>query len=50
MISFTVAGEVTVRLQTAVAGVGVDQFVLSSAQFLEEPPRAAIVEKQAEGS
>ncbi|MHB8113709.1 MAG: hypothetical protein ACYDHA_09675 [Bellilinea sp.] len=45
LISFNTAGEITVRLQAGAEGVGFDQFVLSSAQFLEEPPSAAIVEK-----
>ena len=47
LVSFNAAGEVTVRVQAGAEGVGFDQFVFSSAQFLEEPPSAAIVEKQA---
>lgn len=48
-IYFRVSGEVTVRLQAGMEGVGFDQFVLSPAQFLEQPPSGAVVEKIAEG-
>lgn len=45
LISFSTPGEVNVRLQAGAEGVGFDQFILSSAQFLEEPPSTAVVEK-----
>jgi hypothetical protein len=45
LINFSKSGEVTVRLQAGMEGVGFDQLVLSSARFLEEPPSEAIVEK-----
>jgi hypothetical protein len=45
LIRFQNAGEVTVRLQAGAEGVGFDQLILSSAQYLEEPPSEAVVEK-----
>ena len=45
LIRFQNAGEITVRLQAGAEGVAFDQFVLSSAEFLEEPPSDAVVEK-----
>ncbi len=45
LIYFTVSGEITVRLQAGAEGVGFDQFILSPAEFLEEPPSSPIVEK-----
>lgn len=44
-ISFRTSGEVTARLQAGMEGVGFDQFVLSSARFLEQPPSETIVPK-----
>jgi hypothetical protein len=45
LIYFGTSGEVTVRLQAGMEGVGFDQFLLSSDGFLEKPPSEAIVEK-----
>ena len=46
LIYFQSAGEITVRLQAGAEGVGFDQFILSSAKFLEEPPSEIVVEKR----
>jgi len=45
LIHFQSAGEITVRLQAGAEGVAFDQFILSSAEFLKEPPSEPIVEK-----
>ncbi len=45
LIYFKNNGEVTVRLHAGMEGVGFDQFVLSSARFLEKPPSQPIVAK-----
>jgi len=45
LVYFRTSGEVTVRLQAGMEGVGFDQFVLSPRLFLEEPPSKAIVEE-----
>jgi hypothetical protein len=45
LIHFRTSGEVTVRLQAGMEGVGFDQFVLSPTQFLEKPPSEAVVKK-----
>jgi hypothetical protein len=45
LVYFANSGEVTVRIQAGMEGVGFDQFVLSSAQFLENSPDTAIVKK-----
>ena len=45
LVYFGTSGEVTVRLQAGSEGVGMDQFVLSPAKFLSDPPSTAIVEK-----
>ncbi len=45
LIHFRSSGEVTVRLQAGMEGVGFDQLVLSPARFLEQPPSEAIVPK-----
>ncbi|MGH7525981.1 MAG: hypothetical protein ACREMX_04690 [Gemmatimonadales bacterium] len=45
LIAFRTSGEVTVRLQAGMEGVGFDQFVLSRARFLEQSPSEAIVQK-----
>lgn len=43
--SFRTSGEVTVRLQAGMEGVGFDQFLLSSTRFLESPPTEPVVAK-----
>ena len=45
LIYFRTSGEVTVRLQAGMEGVGFDQFLLSPARFLEQPPADAVVQK-----
>jgi len=45
LISFRTSGEVTVRLQAGMEGVGFDQLVLSPGRFLENAPSEAIVKK-----
>ncbi len=45
MVTFKTAGDVTVRLQAGMEGVGFDQFVLSPARFLTQPPTEAVVKK-----
>lgn len=45
MIYFRTSGEVTVRLQAGMEGVGFDQVLLSPARFLEKPPSEAVVAK-----
>lgn len=45
VIYFRTNGEVTARLQAGAEGVGFDQFLLSPAKFLKEPPSESIVEK-----
>lgn len=42
-IHFRTSGEVTVRIQAGMEGVGFDQVVLSPARFLEKPPSEAVV-------
>lgn len=44
-VTFANGGEVTVRIQAGMEGVGFDQFVLSPSQFLEEGPSQTVVEK-----
>ena len=44
-IYFRTDGEVTVRLQAGMEGVGFDQVVLSPAKYLEQPPTEAVVKK-----
>lgn len=44
-IYFKSSGEVTVRMQAGMEGVGFDQFILSPARFLEKPPSEAVVAK-----
>jgi len=46
LIYFQSAGDVTVRLQAGAEGVAFDQFVLSSAEYLEKAPSMPIVEKK----
>lgn len=50
LVYFRTGGEVTVRLQAGMEGVGFDQFLLSPAQFLEQPPPDPIVEKTQAGA
>lgn len=45
LIYFRTSGEVTVRMQAGMEGVGFDQFLLSPAKFLDKPPAEAIVKK-----
>jgi hypothetical protein len=45
LISFRTSGEITVRMQAGMEGVGFDQFVLSPAKFLEKAPAEAVVKK-----
>lgn len=45
LVTFRTGGEVSVRIQAGMEGVGFDQVVLSPAQFLEQPPSEAVVEK-----
>ena len=46
LIYFRTSGEVTVRVQAGMEGVGFDQFLLSPARFLEKPPSDAVVENR----
>jgi hypothetical protein len=45
VVTFNTSGEITVLVQAGMEGVGFDQFLLSSAQFLEQPPTEAIIQK-----
>jgi len=45
LVYFRASGDVSVRVQAGMEGVGFDQFLLSPAQFLEKPPSEAIVQK-----
>jgi hypothetical protein len=45
LVQFRTSGEVTVRVQAGMEGVGFDQFLLSPARFLEKAPSEAIVPK-----
>ena len=45
LIEFPADGEITVRLQAGMEGVGFDQFILSMGEYLESPPVGAIVVK-----
>jgi hypothetical protein len=44
-IRFATTGQARVRLQAGMEGVGFDQFVLSSAKYVEKPPSEAVVPK-----
>jgi hypothetical protein len=44
LVRFATAGEVTVRIQAGMEGVGFDQVVLSPARFLDTPPAEAVVQ------
>jgi hypothetical protein len=46
-IRFRTDGEITVRVQAGMEGVGFDQVLLSAARFLDRPPSAAVVPKPA---
>ena len=46
LMHFRTGGDVTVRVQAGMEGVGFDQFLLSPARFLEHPPSEAIVKRQ----
>jgi hypothetical protein len=43
LVTFKSGGEVTIRLQAGMEGVGFDQLVLSPARYLEKPPAEAVV-------
>lgn len=45
LVRFRTTGEVTARVQAGMEGVGFDQFVLSSARFLDKPPSEPVVQK-----
>ena len=45
LVFFGTTGQVTVRIQAGAEGVGFDQFILSSAEFVDQPPAEAVVEK-----
>jgi len=45
LVYFGVNGEVTVRVQAGMEGVGFDQFLLSPDRFLNQSPTEAVVEK-----
>ena len=44
-VFFGTTGQVTVRIQAGAEGVGFDQFILSSAEFVDQPPAEAVVAK-----
>jgi hypothetical protein len=43
LVTFKTSGEISVRVQAGMEGVGFDQFVLSPARYLEKPPAEAVV-------
>lgn len=45
LITFRDSGEVTIRIQAGMEGVGFDQLILSPAAFLDQAPTEAIVKK-----
>lgn len=45
LIYFRTSGEVTVRMQAGMEGVGFDQFLLSPAKFLDKAPSDTVVKK-----
>lgn len=45
LVYFRTSGEVTVRIQAGMEGVGFDQVLLSPARFLNGPPSEAVVPK-----
>ena len=46
-LRFRTSGEITVRVQAGMEGVGFDQVLLSPARFLNRPPSEAVVPKPA---
>jgi hypothetical protein len=45
LVRFRTSGEIIVRIQAGMEGVGFDQVLLSSARFLDGPPTEAVVVK-----
>jgi hypothetical protein len=45
LVHFRTSGEITVRIQAGMEGVGFDQVLLSPARFLNGPPSEAVVAK-----
>jgi hypothetical protein len=45
LVTFQPGGEITVRLQAGMEGVGFDQFVLSATDFLKAAPTEVVIEK-----
>jgi hypothetical protein len=45
LVRFRTTGDVSVRFQAGMEGVGFDQVLLSPARFLEKPPSEAVVAK-----
>jgi hypothetical protein len=45
LVRFARTGQVNVRMQAGMEGVGFDQFVLSPAKYLDKPPSEAVVTK-----
>ncbi len=45
-LTFKSGGEITVRVQAGMEGVGFDQLLLSPARFLDQAPTVAVVEKK----
>ena len=45
LVTFRTTGEVTVRMQAGMEGVGFDQFLLSPSRFLKQPPTEAVIKK-----
>lgn len=45
LVYFPSSGETTVRIQAGAEGVGIDQFVLSPAKYLNDPPAEPVVVK-----
>jgi hypothetical protein len=45
LVHFERTGEVTIRIQAGMEGVGFDQVLLSPARFLNRPPTDAVVAK-----
>lgn len=43
LVTFKITGEITVRMQAGMEGVGFDQLILSPARFLKQPPTEAVV-------
>ena len=45
LVTFRNSGEISVRIQAGMEGVGFDQFILSPARFLDKAPAEAVVGK-----